>query len=683
MSFLNSLFLWGAAAAATLPIIIHLIKRNKAAKLPFAAIRFLTVAPNERYRSQRLKQFILLALRILALAVLALAFARPFLENQNTAAFWGDEPKAAVVLVDNSYSMAAADKFGEAVEQAREIVSGFRPRDQVTVMQFSEISEVVGETQSNFNSLASQLDARLHVTNRSTNYMQALQSAEAILMESPYNLKRVHLISDFRKTGWDNLNPHWNIQEGIALDLVPVGQDRRDNVAVQDLHVVRDERQTARGDVLARVRNFGLEKKRTKLQLKINKRKIAHRDLMLEPGAEQTVRFRRVSLKGKVVAGSVELDTADDLAVDNRFHFVLENQSTSRILAINGEPAKDVTRDELFFLERAINLPKLARFSLDQIGAAQLQQHDLNRYRAIILANIKDVSRQDVERLAYFVRAGGGLIIALGDQVNASIYNRLFQELTPASLTNRGFSAVDRDNGLILAEIDYQHPIFRLFADAGQSDPSIAEFYQYYHSEPISPEAVIASFDDGSPALLERRVGAGTVVLFTSTLDTEWNNLPVKALYLPLIYQTLQYVAAQPKGQESFLVGSSVSLSRAGSFNNVQVRKPSGDVVQAATALFEDTEEPGIYEIRKPGGRRALAYFVVNVDAAESDLTPVPEIELEQEKTQLAGQVQVASLAAVQLSDQVEKNQKLWRFAVLLVLLLLVAETWLANRTFR
>jgi len=222
LSFLNSIFLWGLTAAS-IPIIIHLIKRNKAVKVQFAAMRFLQVDPNKRVKSQRLKQLLLLLMRIVALAILAFAFARPFFSDQETAAFWGDQPKVAVVMVDNSYSMAVADNFNVAVSKAKDLVKRFRTRDEVTIVQFGETSEVVGRAAADFTGFASQLETRLRLSNQATDYLQAIQMAESILLESPLNDKQIYIISDFQKSGWETLNPHWTVESELGLEFIPVG----------------------------------------------------------------------------------------------------------------------------------------------------------------------------------------------------------------------------------------------------------------------------------------------------------------------------------------------------------------------------------------------------------------------------------------------------------------------------
>ncbi len=687
LTFLNPLFFWGLTAAS-LPVIIHLIKRNRAVKLPFAAIRFLQVEPNERVRSQRLKQIILLLLRIIALALLALAFARPFLSNDSAGMIWGNDPRAAVVLVDRSFSMEAGTTRQQAVNEARTIVTSFKPGDEVTVMQFGETSQMLGQAKAGFSELADKTTGKVKTSLQSTNYLQALQRAEAVLMESRLRQKQIFLISDFQESGWQALNPHWKLEPGIDVNFIPVTPDDSEltNVSIQDVHIDRPGARGKAVEFLVKVKNTGPAGTKVKVGLTLEGKKVNQRIQQVPAGTEKVIRFRRVALPAGNVSGTVEAAVdVDDITVDNEYYFVVAGHAKSSILAVNGEPKADVTRDELFFVERAVNLPKLAKYALTRTTSQELDGFDFSNYRAIILANIKGLSRQSVQRLAFYVRGGGGLLITLGDQVNANIFNSLFQELSPANLNNHAFQAVSGESSVLIAQIEYQNPIFRIFSDPGQSDPSIAQFHQYFHVAPVSEQAVLARFDDGSPAILERQVGDGTVVLWTSSIDTEWNDLPVKALFLPLLYQTLDYVAAEQKGQQSYLIGNPVAVGGYGIRANqaFSVSVPSGRDFAGQDPLFTRTDEAGIYHVRD-ADKKTAGFFAVNVDARESDLTFTTPDRLQAIAAQVANSETLTdALASENLEMQFEKDQKLWRFAILMVVLLLVAETWLANRTYR
>lgn len=684
LSFLNSFFLWGLAAAAV-PIIIHLIKRSRAVKLPFAAMRFLLAQPDQQMKSQRWKQILLLLMRVAAIVLLALAFARPFIPGADSGPLWGGQSRAAVILIDNSYSMGYEDDFEEAVTHAKKLIQGFRPGDQVTVMQFAETTRMLAEAETDFAVLLRSLDGHLHVSSRSTNYIQAIQAAESVLLESPLEHRIIYLISDFQRSGWSELRPQVEMQPGIQLELVPVSRGESFNLAVTDVLLSTEHEGKTTGDLLVRLANHGAGASDVSATVTINGTKRAVKNVTLPGGQEKVVRFARIYLPEGWASGVVELTAGDKIAADNRFYFVLDNQSQTEVLAVNGEPSEDAAGDELFFLERAVNLPEVAKYKLVACRVDDIGKFDFNDYRAVILANVQKLNRETIERLTYYVRNGGGLILSLGDQVKPNIFNQLFKDLSPATLTNLAFKTANRDGGVILAEIDYQHPVFRLFSDPGQGDPSVARIFQYYHAEPLKREWVLAAFDDGSPAVLERKLGAGTVLLFTSTFDSEWTDLPIKGIFLPLLYQKLQYVAAEDKGRKSYLVGHPVAVRSFGfapTNDSWQITPPSGEITEFEGDIFTQTDAPGIYEI-SPTGRGPSAYFAVNVDARESDLAALSVDEVKEKFVQSESAVRSAGVSSRTIHTRTEERQSLWRFAILAVVALLIAETWLANRTYR
>ncbi|MFQ6113300.1 MAG: beta-galactosidase trimerization domain-containing protein, partial [bacterium] len=538
--------------------------------------------------------------------------------------------------------------------------------------------------------LSNLLNQRPKLSFRGTNYLRGLQAAEAALLEAPFEKKSIYLISDFQKSGWDISYPNWKIQPGIRLCFHPVGKEGLSNIAVTDVRISRNGAKSRKGDILVRANNYCDEKSKITVSLYLNNKKIAERNAAIPAGDERIVNFNSVNFPKATSTGLVKLRSPNDrFTLDNQYYFVLEKRSRALILAVNGEPnTRDAPKDELFFVERAVNLPNSQNYKLIKADPKNLNKYDFSEYRVVLLANVQEISRETLERLSFYVQGGGGLIIALGDQVNSTIFNRLFRDLTPATLTKLAFGSLNRESGSIFAEVDYKHPIFRPFSEAGQGDPSAAQFYQYFQVEPRSSEAVLVRFDDGSPALLERRVGKGKVVLLTSSLDTEWNNLAVKAIFLPILYQIIHYTAAEIKGQKSFLVGKPVAVN-SGRWNpsgkeRLFVQTPSGRKIEVQGDMFEQTEEPGIYQLSRESRGPAAAYFAVNVDAKESDLTPMDPEEIKDRYVDASKRKeQIASINSTPLSDELERRQKLWRFAFLSVILILVGETWLANRTYR
>jgi hypothetical protein len=440
----------------------------------------------------------------------------------------------------------------------------------------------------------------------------------------------------------------------------------------------------ARPEVLVRVLNQSEEASEAALTLNLNGNTVKQARIALAAGEEKTATFKDMPVTSNLSSGFVEITNRDAIAVDNRYYFVWESQANSQVLAVDGEPDKDIVRDELFYLERAINFPGVSKYTLVRTTPSQLRQHDVSRYQAVLLANVNDLSSSQLDRLTSFVQRGGGMLISLGDRVNLSLFNRKFAELAPAELEKLAFQRLDRTEGAIVAGVDYQHPIFRLFADPGQTDPSVAKYYQYIVASPATPESVLASFDDGNPVLLERRVGQGKVLLFTSSLDGEWTNVPVKAHFVPMLYRMLDHIVAERYKQQSYLVGEPVLLPGYivdSDDTDIAIELPDGRTAVLQSEYFEQTDMPGIYAVAKSG--KANFAFAVNVDTRESDLTPLPQEEIANLAVTLSEDAGSTAVAAGVAVEQSEREQKLWRFTLLFVILLLLVETVLANRTHR
>lgn len=691
LSFLNSLFLWGLAATS-LPILIHLFRRNRAAKVPFAAVRFLAASPRKTLRHQKMRQLLLLLMRITAISLLALAFARPYLQKVPAGGLIAETPKAMVLLLDHSLSMSAGDRLQRAAQEAQKILETARPGDFVAVVRFAGTSEVLVDEAADPAALAGLVSSWLQPSYGSTRYVQALQTAENLLQRSLFPEKVVYLISDFEGSLEEIEGATYRLAPGIQLRTLPVHGSRNANAAVTAVQLpTKDEAnllaQVRVSDGTAAARNTPLAGRKLKVNLVVNGKVVQRKQATIKENGEGVVAFDRFPRSSGTLTGYVEVASlSGSVTADDRYYFVLRGRGKVRILAVNGEPQANSSRDELFFVDRAFNLPGGGPFDFVSVSSNQLARQNLTGYQVVLLANVKVLDRRAVERLEGFVRTGGGLFITLGDRINPAYFNRVFGSLAPATVVRPHFETPSRDRPVLLAQVEYYHPVFQAFADPGSGDLATAHFYQYYQVTPLPGSEVLARFDDGAPALLERSAGEGKVLLFTSTIDNEWNDLPVQPLFLPFLYEMARYLAPPEGEQASYLVGQPVMLPTAaeGASSQRRVLTPSGkEIVLAADATyFNGTHEPGIYEIRVGPERRHIA---VNVDPEEAVPHPLdPEAFVDRFSsagTELASAGLTGTSEAVQ--KEMEKRQGLWRYLLVTVVVLLIGEGFLANRTYR
>jgi hypothetical protein len=239
-----------------------------------------------------------------------------------------------------------------------------------------------------------------------------------------------------------------------------------------------------------------------------------------------------------------------------------------------------------------------------------------------------------------------------------------------------------------LGGLEYTLPVFELFRAPRSGDFSAARFYRYRSA--LQPAGqVLARFDDGTPALLERKAGAGRVLMWTSSLDLDWSDMPVKPVFLPFVHTITKYLADYADAPASLTVGQVIPAPRRVSGRAAAANRggtiaiaPSGARVSVGTedgAL--ELEEQGFYDVRTQGaGADSATALAANVDLAESDLAPLDPREL---AAAVAGRAQgeAAGLGAARPSDEAQAQaQRLWWYLLVAGGLLLAGETLLSNR---
>jgi len=308
-----------------------------------------------------------------------------------------------------------------------------------------------------------------------------------------------------------------------------------------------------------------------------------------------------------------------------------------------------------------------------------------------MLANVSHVSPATARRLETFVDGGGGLLVAMGDQVDVDAYNRHLGELLPKEL--RGLKQLaerdDADAPLKVTRFGSarrQHPIFRVFNDPGGATLQTATVYSYMLLEPAPPEQsnTLLSFEDAAPALLERDVGRGRVMLFTTSVDLEWTDLPTRTAYLPLARRMIQYLArrATSEGSVKHSVGEKIELDVASlASDRVIVRGPD----ELRLVLTPDDgsvvvtpRKAGVYRVwaesdDDDGVRLSGLDFAVNVDVAESELEQIDEGVLQSWRVN-------TSEAAVAVGAGPQKRVNLWPFFLFVVTVFLLVESVLGTR---
>jgi hypothetical protein len=398
------------------------------------------------------------------------------------------------------------------------------------------------------------------------------------------------------------------------------------------------------------------------------------------PGGSSSVTFGPFTVASRNMRGTVRLP-ADALTRDNAFHFVVSPSEPVHALVVNRGGAER----EALYLSRALAIGESPRVELTTRTPATVSDADL-RLASVVLVNDVQVPDDLADRLTRFVAAGGGLLVAAGPHATWPAHAAETVPGLPGDPVDRTMTAPSRLGGL-----EYSHPVFELFRAPRTGDFSAARFYGYRAVQKPTG-LVLARFDDGTPALMEskdRKAGAGRVLLWTSTLDLEWNDLPVKPVFLPFVHTVTKYLADYADPPASLTVGQVIPAPRkAAGKAAAPARGGTIAVAPSGARVSIETEdgalelgEQGFYDIRTQGvGADSATTLASNVDLSESDLAPLDPREL---AAAVAGRApgERGGPAIGRPSDEAQSQaQRLWWYLLVAGGLLLAAETLLSNR---
>ena len=707
LTFLTTTFAIAGAIGASIPLILHLLNRERARRLVFSTVRFIQMSHQTNVRRHKLKRLLLLLMRILMLALLGLAFARPFFADAPEIIQKTGGKRNAVIVLDTSYSMQYEGVFEDAKKAVGKILDGLDSADAAGLILSSDNARVVAPLGSEFAHIRTALDDA-KTDNARTDYLDAMQTADEVLQSIPIGEKQVYLVGDMQKRGWENFIETDKLSPDVQIHFVDVRAEKPQNYAITEISVpsvVLKEQKASQ--LVARVRNFGdepVENLQVRLFIDGNVIDSVELDIAADDLADAVF---KVEFQDEAThTGWVELPE-DALRIDNKRYFTLQSLQSIKVHAVREEPR---TRGryqtvETFFMKKALASGSEAvqidfTESVSVPNAATLASVDV-----LILADVAELSAGEAARVKAYVAAGGGLILTVGNHINTDTYNQQLggeSGLMPCDFVQAVGDALDREQFRVLATVKYEHPIFVPFKEPNHGDFGKARFYRIFQAVPTKDATVIAAYDDGSPALFEKSYGPlGRVLCFTSTIDREWNDLPIRAVYLPFLHEAIKYLALKDvDAAPNYRVGDSVELKVSEDENgeaargreiavfnpnNVETRlqrhADTTETPSQGSVFYDETAVPGIYSVHTSGA--ASSYFVVNVDTTESDLAARDVEELASLLKGAADESVVEKPTAelvAQYHEDVERNQSVWIYLMLAVFALAVTEMFLANR---
>ncbi len=718
MAFLNPLLLFGILGIAS-PIIIHLLAKKKIKRVVWAAMRFLKNVVEKNQRRLTMEDVILLLLRCLLLILLALALARPSFKKGGFAGIGGGN-QAAILLLDNSGSMAQSDgvtsKFEKAKKTSEEILDALPGGSAVAVWLVSDIVRNVIPEPTRDRSLARKIIREARRSDRGTEMQPAVRQAVEVLQRQPSTVKQLFVVTDGQAVGWKQLAETRALlsaaKKELGAFLILIGEAEQHNLAVTGLRMaspLAPVNEPIRFEV--EVTNNGVSEARS-VQVSLGVDAEPPGDEagidVIPPGDSKKISlfvpFHEPGYHSVTARLPADRDPADDQRA-----LAVRVIDAIDVLLVDGDPGIEPRESEVFYLRNALTPVPLEQrekyyIKTKTISPAELAGTKLGDYEAVVLANVADLPETVLAGLEKYLHAGGGLMVFPGSKISTPFYNtKMFKErgILPAAFGPPRGNAEQQDQFFHLQGKGYDHPIVSIWRDPAAGSLGTAHFQRAFALEPAKgeaprpeagPPALILSYADGQPAVMERMWGYGRVIQFSSTADSAWNDLCIRPIFVPLVHRLLGALVTRQDDHLNVPVGARLRAVMPVDLvgRDLRIQPPGEKSVPSLRRVtltdglpllqFDDTETAGIYEAHMGDDALPLRRFAAQSDPTESRLAELSPLDL---KT-FEGVAQVIRWSPeTSLRGQLERERtgsEFWLALVLTAFAVAIAETYLGNR---
>lgn len=577
MGLLAPWFLAGLGLLA-LPVYLHLLRRSRAETKQFSSLMFFEPGPQPELRRRRLDYLALLAARLALLTLILLAFAQPVVRSTAVRA---GAPPLRLVVVDTSASMGYRGRIEEARRKASELL-----KDGARLAAFDSRLRLLDRAEL----------ARLEASAAANSFGELARALRAF-HEEQNRAVEIHLISDFQRSALPGGFAELALPEGVALRLHSLTDRAEPNWAVESVRAPGRVRHGREARVQAVIAGFHTAEARRTVALVVGGRVVARKDVDVPPEGRATVEFAGLDLPYGFSRCSVHLEPGDGLTADDEFLFAIERTDPLPLAYFGDRRAETYLRNAL---EAAAG------------GVFTLSSGDWQRARAVIAAGAMPAEAE----LASAVRRGTGLLMVLG----AADVARGRVPVTGQRIGGTRYAPRLAEGFFLVSRTDPTSPL--IAKAAGWQG---VRFYQVVAVEP-SEARVLAALADGTPLLMEQRVGEGTVLVLTSPIDGLANDFPLQPAFVPMVEQAARRLVEWEDSTAVMAAGEVLAVTGGGS-RAFEVLDPQGrralSFAESAQGAAVELIGTGFWRVMRGGGRDRM--IAVNADRRESDLEPVPE----------------------------------------------------------
>ncbi len=688
MTFLNPAVLFGLFAAA-IPVLIHLLNLRKLKKIEFSSLQFLKELQKNQIKRIKLKQWLLLALRVLIILLLIGAFARPALRGFAIAGTTSAAKNSAVYIIDDSFSMTAIDAngslFNQEKQKALECLSLLKEGDDAAVIFVSEAGRKDVKLSKDISSVEKAIHAAYPSVATKTTHEAMIQAAQVLGTSNNFN-KEVYVFTDLQQGSIIKDSAYTDLSELLNkrthLYLFPFQAKSVYNIGIDSLRVNTAIFEKGKPlSVSVFVRNYSDQPARNEvISIFQNKQRTAQKGITLDAkSAAEIVLESPLTAKGFVqITASTE---EDDIPADNKRYAVINVPDKIQIGLFVKNP-----QDAKYFELTLGALDSSGIFQINKRSANALAADDIAKYNSLFLFGFDQSTPQ--QKLLSYVEKGGGVFIVPSSDASLAEFNSLMQKLNLPVAQNLHQPGSQKDLLLSFSSVDYSHPLFAdIFQKGKPQQIQSPEIYGCFQIQPAGSARALFSFADRNMYLAEYAKGKGKMLVAASAFVPQWTNFPYRAFFVPFMFRSVYYLSSLTGVQENCFAGDEMPLPiPQTAFEGLRIVQPGGQEDYLASSAvrekkFYNMTRGGVYSF--VANNAVYAMRAVNHLASESNtaVLSVDKFKEYVQKIHFAGTFSSydRSTDAAQAIKQSRYGAELWKLFLVIALCAALLEMWISK----
>ena len=671
MGLLAPWFLGGLAALG-IPVFVHLLRRHVTTPRPVGSLMFFERGLQSSTRHRKLRYLLLFALRFALILLLVLAFANPYIRRASADA----NGRLLLIVLDNSFSMRAANHFAQAKQQALAKLAARPHSEKAQIMALGGRLEILTQPITDEAQLRAALQS-IQPSDSHANFGDLGRGLRA-LTENVHGPIDLHLYSDLQRSAMPANFADMVLPGNASLILHSVASTSAlPNWTIESVDApaeLADPKDTTHSHVQAVVAGFGTPAATKTVELVVNGKVLATRKVNVPASGHATVNFAPLDVSYGFNRCEIRIDGGDSLPTDDATVFSVRRSDPARILFVHN--AGDA-RSSVYF-DAAIQAAAHASFILQSSSAEQVKDLDPSKFAFVVLSDTPTLPSIFANTLQQYVAKGGNVLVAAGTSIAQAgqipVWDGKILERHDYARSSTSAS---------IARVDFSYPPLEQ-AQPGRDNGGWSAVKIFYATSVDPGQARVAAWlNDGTPLMLDKQIGEGHVLLLTSGLENLTNDLPLHPVFVAFVDRAARYLSGTEQLSGSRLVDAYVQLRAStqstGALGSVEVIDPGGhrllSLDEARHAQSIQLSHAGFYRIRFASGRDAV--IGVNADRRESDLQPMPA---DVQKLWSSGSGSEGQQAAnITSTQQQYKPVSLWWYVMLLALIVAAVESFISS----